>query len=373
MQSHKEKYYFEEFLKRTHKSEEDLRSFIREKSKDISEHYAGAIRLDGEAFENMILKDACFIFELFSRFSEEKSRQKDYILRIPWHWHAIKADLIMLENQIPFFFLEELYNFSNPRLDNFQLAASKNQGKSADACQQQRPTTIFLNLTNNFFQVTFHGTSIKHFTDLMRESMPQIKTKKSWKSQVRHLHSARKLDKAGVHFAAENGSKGKVMVSERRPWCKLIPFFHSLQLQLPKFIIDDGTGIYIRNIMALEQYLYPFKTFVSSYIYLMNELIDTEEDVDFLVEHKIIENHLGSTKEAADLVNELCKNINFVNFIYSDDCEQLNKFSERWYNTVKATIKRVYFKDLWTASTTIVALFVFIFSVSGTIKSLFFS
>ncbi|PON33462.1 hypothetical protein TorRG33x02_354940 [Trema orientale] len=388
MESHKQKYYFEEFCRRSSKSTDNLLSFIRERSDRISASYAGAVQFRREAFEKMILIDACFIFELFSRFSEATSRGKDYILTTPWLFNEISMDLIMLENQIPFPFLEELYNFSHARLDNYPLRASNSRGHAEDPYQDQKqPSTVFVNLAINFFGVP-PGTldmnhKIRHFTDLIRQSrLPVIMSKsegdKKYISKQNHLYSAKKLEKAGVYFAPAStkkgsimSSSGKVQVSERRPLCKSVPFLRSLQLELPLFSIDDNTECVMRNIMALEQCLYPNEEYICSYVYLMCELIDTEEDLDFLAEKKIIENSLGSDQEATDLINELCQNIVMVRFIYGGECKQLNNFYEKWYNKAKTTLKRVYFRDLWTASSTIVGIFVLIFTTVATLKSLF--
>eukprot|EP00268_Persea_americana_P001515 TRINITY_DN10466_c0_g1_i2.p1 TRINITY_DN10466_c0_g1~~TRINITY_DN10466_c0_g1_i2.p1 ORF type:complete len:371 (-),score=55.11 TRINITY_DN10466_c0_g1_i2:844-1839(-) len=64
--------------------------------------------LDSKSFVVMLVLDACFIIELFCRFSEETcSDIGDPILNLALG-PTIITDLIMLENQIPFFILQEL-------------------------------------------------------------------------------------------------------------------------------------------------------------------------------------------------------------------------------------------------------------------------
>ena len=83
----------------------------------------------------MLLKDSCFIFELFCRKwkkhkydKENKKKQCDkenkkeecgkenynYILSTPWIMETIMLDLILLKNQVFFFFLEKLYDVVKP-------------------------------------------------------------------------------------------------------------------------------------------------------------------------------------------------------------------------------------------------------------------
>ncbi|XXG79813.1 hypothetical protein AAC387_Pa09g0806 [Persea americana] len=69
--------------------------------------------LDSNTFVEMLVLDACFIIELFCRFKriiyfEIGDPILDLVL-LP----TIASDLIMLENQIPFFILEVLYNLIN--------------------------------------------------------------------------------------------------------------------------------------------------------------------------------------------------------------------------------------------------------------------
>ncbi|CAL8121108.1 unnamed protein product [Prunus armeniaca] len=77
-----------------------------------------------------------------------------------------------------------------------------------------------------------------------------------------------------------------------------------------------------------------------------------------------------ATKSVAKLVNRLCEQIMGDKSCYFDICEQLNKHYENFWNRHVATLKRVYFKDLWTGSSTVLGVIVLVFSVIGTIKSL---
>ncbi|KAF5446152.1 hypothetical protein F2P56_031802 [Juglans regia] len=60
-------------------------------------------------FVKMIVLDGIFIIELFFRTSGNAEDEDDYILRKPWLREGIQHDLILLENQLPFFVLEDLY------------------------------------------------------------------------------------------------------------------------------------------------------------------------------------------------------------------------------------------------------------------------
>ncbi|XP_062079348.1 UPF0481 protein At3g47200-like [Humulus lupulus] len=372
MQSHKENYYFQKFLARTandKKRNEKLSEYEGAIKGVILSKYEGAITsdLNHDKFTEVILIDSCFIIELLALLWENiGTRKKDSILKTPLLFNTIKLDLLMLENQIPFSFLKDLY-------DKFWKPANG-------------PT--FLELAKNFFGISSNSlreNDIKHFTDLYRMSFlprdwvtrARIDIEQYDVGRVQHVCSATKLDKAGVDFcqAPEEDTLLMITVPKQEWWRKGIPCLSSLKLQVPQFTIGDGTEYIMRNVMALEQckpdpdYKFP----ICDYIYLMNDLIDSEKDVDLLVEKKVIKHFLGSNKEVADIINKLGKNISLANnkrFIYNSQCNKLNQFNEYWLNRSKATFKRIYFKDVWTGSSTVVGVFVLIFTIVSSFCSI---
>nr|XP_048334796.1 uncharacterized protein LOC125423724 [Ziziphus jujuba var. spinosa] len=250
----------------------------------------------------MILQDACFILELFFKNHENnKNYRRDYTLS-PWVEAAIKQDLILLENQIPFIVLTQLGDFRCPK-DGKYLA-------SID----------------------------------------------TWP-------------------AVENYNEGCQWWKGRGCcWLNGCCWINCLELNTPV----EGprqTECIFRNVMALEQFSYPNEPRVCNYIFLLDQLIDTVEDVDLLVDKKIIENWLGTNKAVADLVNKLCDQIVTPRFLYAKICEKLNEHHEKRLNVARSTLKRVYFKDIWTGSGTVVGLVFLVFSLFSTystIKNLFF-
>ncbi|KAG6753685.1 hypothetical protein POTOM_041682 [Populus tomentosa] len=92
---------------------------------DCSEDDSSKRCEDQKVFWKMILWDAVFIFELFLKNREFKKDKKsqgkkdtekyqekykyDYIIAKPWLRSAVQRDLILLENQLPFWILDDLY------------------------------------------------------------------------------------------------------------------------------------------------------------------------------------------------------------------------------------------------------------------------
>lgn len=387
MEHHKRR-YFDVFCRRTGKKQADLKHFIRGHHEEILQSYAGTVEFRKEVFLDIVLIDACFILELFLRNSE--NREDDYILKTPWLRKDIEQDLILLENQLPYAFLKQLYDFvATPEPHS---EATRDSGTENDKNPELVPLLStqhhnknesfhpFSKHTRDFFSYARHAEAAevdakKHFTDLVRQALCPKKTLPS-ENNISNLYSATKLDLAGVRLISYQNSRltELEMVSGRFSFCCIpcISGLKSTQLKLPEFEIQDDTECLLRNVMALEQCQYPYEAYICNYILLLDQLIDDTKDVDLLVEKKIVRNLLGSNEFVAKLINKLCDQIVVTNSCYYEVSEELNALTENCCIRTKAMIKRVYFKDCWTASSAIVGFFVLVFSVSATIKALFF-
>ena len=115
--------YFKYFCDRTGKRQKEIAKIIEENEAKIRHCYAEIIKLNSKDFVKMVLLDSTFIIELFLRNQENEKRiqenepllkndakkedEEDYILSKPWLEEGIKQDLMLLENQLPFFILKE--------------------------------------------------------------------------------------------------------------------------------------------------------------------------------------------------------------------------------------------------------------------------
>nr|TKR75453.1 hypothetical protein D5086_0000285210 [Populus alba] len=101
---------FREFKRNYRMSDErimDLVNIIRNKEKNIRQYYSKNFdKIGGMDFIEMILLDAVFIIE-FLKESNDVDGPKNIE---PWMMSDIKEDLKLLENQLPFFIIEEIYD-----------------------------------------------------------------------------------------------------------------------------------------------------------------------------------------------------------------------------------------------------------------------
>ena len=367
MQMLKQRYY-DKFFHRPEKAKK-FESIIEKNEDRIRECYAEEICISGKEFVNMILLDSIFIIELFRMTDKWKDNENDYILSKPCLDEGIKYDLILLENQLPLFILNDLYS---------QVGDNK----------------CFITLACNYFfpkhkELPTEMEGVKHFTDLHRNfyrppPLDHLLDPKT-DSPIEHLYRATKLvDNAGLIF-----QKPKQFVEERdlldiqveKPWeirptsCLMNCFknfsgFKCLQTRLvvPQFVVDDGTEELFRNLMALEQCHYPSKAYICNYIVLLDYLINSKEDVELLVDKRVIVNSLGSNQAVADMVNKLCLEIVEARSYYRHIADDLNNLYDSRWNQNLASLRNVYFKDIWRGTATVVGVLVLLITIFNFLK-----
>lgn len=94
---------------------DDFGLFIIEDEAWIRQSYSENIKLTQTELARVILVDTCFILELFIRCWDSDFRDEiDPVFRNAWMLPALRHDLALLENQIPFSVLVKLYEIILP-------------------------------------------------------------------------------------------------------------------------------------------------------------------------------------------------------------------------------------------------------------------
>jgi hypothetical protein len=261
-------------------------------------------------------------------------KESDYLLSKPWLEIGVQHDLILLENQLPFFILVELY-MSACFVDEGQETKEQKEDLKKEASRQ------FVELSCNYFgcyekgpkSIIPIGEKVKHFADLLRyllcpPSMKEYwerimdeekessctrfwqfcspKTEQHWnhiKAEWRNKekgpeqkeegsgdirYCATKLVDAGLKFKEVKGGKRLLDIKPPRPGVLGSILCFGRPMEVPQLVIDDYTETLLRNLMALEQCLYPSETYICNYVFLLDHLIDDDKDVDLLVHKKVI-------------------------------------------------------------------------------------
>ncbi|KAJ0702126.1 hypothetical protein HanPI659440_Chr14g0525841 [Helianthus annuus] len=306
---------------------------------------------DNELTEMMVM-DACFILEFINKISTGSN------LRLQDQY--IPYDLVLLENQIPFFVLQGIYECIN-------------QFKEPSAL----PITNFILPLLNYFNL-FQGeievsdgicsnTNHDHLLSYLHHCYQPREEVIESRFPSSTIHSAEELDRAGVKFKPNDDPiTWRMAMKVEKNHSRIFWFLRKCTLTMPTLCIEDFTELVFRNLIAYEQ-SYRANPYVTSYARAMNMLIDTDEDIAKLVRSKVIVNHIGSYEEAANMINRICKEVVPKHFYYTKEWEQLDKhFKDYWPKKI-VKLKRTYFHSPWSIIALFAGIVLFILALLQTI------
>lgn len=315
--------------------------------------YSESTELTEEEFIQMLVLDGIFIVELFRNYQMEDPREVSDPISSSEDMHfRIERDLLVYENQLPFFILEKLFTMS------------------------ENPTSpsnhTLIDLAQNFFNLTVHPISdnlvqeSRHLLGLVRIRMNLIAAQQriiNTNAIVRTgdwelMPSATALWEFGVKFRPAS-----------KPSIFDIQFNDGLML-IPPLRIDDRVESILRNLIAVEQYTKVGKiNFIIDYVYLIESLIKSPKDVEFLTRKGIIKHGLGDHGAVSLLFNRLAENVNFSeNSAYCHLLNEVNKYCNSRQNTWMAKLRHTYLSSPWTLISLLMGMLMLLF---GAIQALF--
>lgn len=284
-------------------------------------------QFNNDEFVRIIRKDAAFIIEVLLRYSFPKKLQdgNDIMLTEP-RLSLLRSDLRLLENQLPFFILENLF------------VPEKITGLSAT----ERAGVSMTTLSYNFFKPLMNideetegnlndiicSSRPQHFVDLLRNFYVKPSVKSLDKGKMKTVPSIRELQQGEVEFKVLNSSNNLFDIN----------FSGDTKiLKIPKVIISHETELTIRNVIAFEQRHHTLaERYMTDYVVFMDRFMSTPEDVKLLVKRKVVENKIVVNPEgtvrpedsAKHLINLLTEGVivDPNSFYFANLCEDVDKY-----------------------------------------------
>jgi hypothetical protein len=297
------------------------------------------IRLEKDQFVEMMLIDGCFVVELLREvWRHESEHQIPFIQR--WMLPTFRRDLIMLENQLPFFILSEL----------FQITSKSTPPQPP--CLQKLALHFFNPLLQRDFDTTppkivptDQGIGARHFLDLFRSTILPVTPAR--RKQTNMIRSTTELKESGVKIQRAKHSQLLDVTYEKGV------------LKIPPLYIDDYKGTLFRNMMAFEKCHRDCHPDVTTYMFFFDGLINSAKDVWLLHYNEVLQHSLGSNREAAKLVSTICREIDRVadeSYLYMvvDDA---NSYFASSYARIRAGLVRHYFSSWLVGLSTMGAIF----------------
>ncbi|KAL3506276.1 hypothetical protein ACH5RR_031658 [Cinchona calisaya] len=368
MEMHKQRYLEELLLQREETNRDGCISALTELEDRARKCYAEDIsEIKKDDFVEMLLLDGCFIIQFLRKLYDPKLRNgDDTIFQMDWLRNWIEIDLILFENQIPFFILEKLFvmtTLPGQAVDLVGLALPLRNCLRSDLI----PTSSDKNFSaNGFFHLLdlVHKSLCSSFAETLTQNNDPAVNDFSVQ-ELEFIKSTSELQKSGVHFKA-------VEASQNQSWLDIT--FKDGKIKIPKLKIMDWTESVFRNLIAYEEYMLNSQSWrcVSDYTMFLDRLIDSPRDVAGLRHGQIIENWLGDDEAVSTMFNKLGNDvgINDSKFCYSRVLKDVNKYSVNCWNIWWAHLMRNYFNTPWSIISFLAALLLLILTIVQTIFSI---
>ncbi|KAK1435099.1 hypothetical protein QVD17_00859 [Tagetes erecta] len=338
IQEHKWR-YLNDMITRTSKSLGVFMNIVVSMENEIRECYSESIdRYSSNEVAKMMVLDGVFLIELFRKVGNLVDiQQDDPIFKMVWVFPFLLRDLLRIENQIPFFVLQKLFDESKPdtRRDNTRTIQSLIL-KFFSYVVDRKPEAVL---------TQFENIDGKHLLDFVRKSFIGTKDRNSRvdgtnEPSFKLIQPATKLVIAGVKFKVNQQAESFLDIK-----------FQDGLLLIPQINMDDFYSSFLLNCMAFEQCYFHCSKDITSYVVFMGCLMNTSADVDLLSQSKIIENYFGTDKEIAKFFNDVGKDIVFdkkTNYLRGLFVE-LNEYCKNGWHVNWAGFKHTYFESPWAA------------------------
>lgn len=347
MEEHKYR-YLQSFLTRTSFSLEQLVGVARTWEAKARSCYAEDVELNSDEFVKMLVVDGSFLVELMLISWDPRLRgENDRIYGKPWMINDVFRDMVLIENQLPYFVVKSLVGLL-----------------------YQRGTDPAIQITHHFFSRYLDHIDVAkfkpepdHFVDVLRSFiLPEVpmKLEEITTFKVFNAPEATELLNAGVKFKP----------AETTSSCFLDIKFANGLLEIPTITVGDYTEPLYRNIIVFEQCHCSDKIFLD-YITLLSCFIRSPADADILIRSEIFVNYLGNAKDVPKLFSSLCQEVvTSTRSHFQSLSEDLHAYCTIRRNRWKAVLRRDYFQNPWSVASVIAAVFLLILTCIQAICSI---
>uniref|UniRef100_A0ACD5ZRL7 Uncharacterized protein n=1 Tax=Avena sativa TaxID=4498 RepID=A0ACD5ZRL7_AVESA len=390
-------------------------------------YYTDEINMDSREFLQMLLLDSCFILVYLGGIHiqgasvsgeqskenmlyegkreamdtepkqtgkeiEESYNQGNYSDTVQWYNSSAVYDLLLLENQIPFFIVKTIYQFFSRNLVTTSLLTNSISEFIEGILyhfprvisQANRPEDFYhlLHLCHKYLKpsqtqedadprlaakpLCFHviiDISRKIFTFGRQQNMFHELNRLDSVQLVNRWRRAVDYHEAGMQFM-------KREFDECNPHSLLDIRFRNGTMQIPCLPIDDKSSLLFRNLVAFEQTCPQVGDDITAYAVLMSQLISTSADVTLLAQKGIIVHQMESDEDVSTLFTKLFEYVAFdfdgEHYLKSICCEMEAHYQSR-INRWMAWLWHNHFSNPWVGFAAIASAFIVLCSIMQTV------
>ncbi|PWA46279.1 hypothetical protein CTI12_AA514370 [Artemisia annua] len=280
--------------------------------------YIGMKTYPNSKLVKMMVTDACFILAFIYNHNISYSPLGENEML----YSHILIDMFLIENQIPFFVLQDIFECTFRKLHPALSLADFN------FCIQ-RSGQIFEGdfvMENSDISLTQD-----HILGFLHKSYQNLDCKKpdrnpSTRRKRLKAHSVVELDRSGVRFGKKLDAK----------WPK------DMELEFSRFLC------------------FPLSWSKPT---LKMPVLDVPEDVAMLTKSQVLSHGLGSDEKAANLINSMLKEVPITDFYYANEWEQIDKYYNACWPNLIEQLNRKYFSNPWSVIALIAGIVLFALTV----------
>ncbi|XP_048129417.1 UPF0481 protein At3g47200-like [Rhodamnia argentea] len=319
---------------------------LREMEQRARDCYAETIPLSQNEFLAMMLIDGCFIVEFLRKYSMNGPHMEAGLNRI---LPSLQRDLMLLENQLPLFVLNELYDMTKGpnehcKLIDIAIWYCCDQPVDLDTNARLRESKHLLHLVHTYRTFGLPDA-------------PWLKAS-TVHTEVRSMLSATELREAGVRLRA---AQGRHLMD--------IKFKNGI-LEIPVFTVVDSTESLFRNLIAYEQHSQCGDiSYVTQYMSFMDCLINSSMDVKLLRRRGIIVNYLGDDEVVAQIFNEIGHGVTLTDCYYDEISRNVNEYCNKKRNHWMAKLRREYLHSPWAFLSVLAAIVLLLLTAAQTVMA----
>ncbi|XP_078168988.1 UPF0481 protein At3g47200-like [Carex rostrata] len=337
--------------------------------------YSEMVNIDSNGFVEMMLLDGCFVLEYFLK---EKEGRFDSILEVGWNCVFIDSDLLLLENQIPFFVVEKLCEIGVKQENVIDLIKKSVVTRSIKRGLKCNPLIIpnppdqihhlvhlcYSHLVPNAGKLAVSSSTSFLLTRVFSSNRIKILLLRFflWVLRIRFSGSTfsdftRNVSSSVIPCATQLHDAGIKFRPKDNPQHMFDISFVDGVLEIPMLEIAGWSKTFIANLVAYEQCIHE-RQHLSSFASFLDSLINTEKDVMILQQCKIIKNELGSEEELTHFINQVCQGVvfNYCDDFLAELIKEVNIYCESSWNKHRARLIRDYFSSPWAAISLVAAL-----------------
>lgn len=338
-------------------------------------------------FLKILLLDGCFVVEFIRESFGLKPDGEEEIIEVGCIYNQVVRDMLLLENQLPFFVLTKLHC----------MTMAMDQRPFIQMVKETFDSSLLKMHPSSFIETEGDARrNIKHLLQLVHMSCQPLENKASqtgdsnlegkycckrlcWGpfKKIRlintisedkghqtwdaNMPNATDLYEAGVRFS-------KV---EKNNYTSLFDIkFENGLITIPYFEVFDFTETILRNLIAYEQLSFDVRPrYFSDFSIFMDYLIDSDKDVSLLHQKGIIKNEIGEDKEVASFFNKIGKGVSISpdDFYYKEECRKAVQHCKKPWNIMKASLRHNYLSSPWIGASTVGAIILLILTFIQTV------